>query len=120
SAPSSTPRARTRGPSGSVLRLRLAWIHDEPLDDAAGHGRVRDRVDVVEGHASVRDVLGLLHDRRTDVAEVEAARRTGADPSRRPALDERRLEALDELFTSLLGARSLRVVVGAAVRADEE
>ena len=73
-------------------RARAAAAHDQALDDLAlRDGRVGDRVDVLERDVAVHDVLGLDHDRRADLAEIEAARGARARTALRDATLERAL-----------------------------
>ena len=73
---------------------------------------VRDRVDVVERDTAVRDVVGLLHDRRRRSRRGRgSSTSTRGRASRSAAREERGLQLLDDLLAALLSARALGVVV---------
>lgn len=47
---------------------------------------------------AIADVLWLLHDRRTELAEVEARGATSASLVREPSLEQSGLELFEEIF----------------------
>ncbi len=95
-------------------------MHDQTFDDSASDEGIRDLVHISRRDASISYVLRLAENGGADFAKVEATRCAYPHGTLGLAEDDGLLEAYDQLFRAFLGARPLRVVLGAPVRADEE
>jgi hypothetical protein len=104
----------------SALR-QVIGRKDEAFDSLTGYDPFHDFGQISHGNVTVEEVIGLDQDANTARALIEAARLAGPrlEPGQSPS-GKLFLERRPNFFGAANGARTLRIIIRAAVGADKE